>query len=174
MFITQNAIPLFAIGTSSVLAVVTTYQVFKYVENQNWLISKVINGPISKHMEVELLSRKIEEVSDTTNDDIVPTKISGSFDDVKGCENGKSELEEYVCYFKTPDLFSNIGGAISNGCLLLGPSGTGKSTLARSLAGQAKVLCYDLTYFDGTFCCNRKKLEVKEFFKTIRKIHRVL
>ena len=87
MFITQNAIPLFAIGTSSVLAVVTTYQVFKYVGNQNWLISKAINGPISKHMEVELPSRENEEVSDTANDEIVPTKISGSFDDVKGCEN---------------------------------------------------------------------------------------
>jgi ATP-dependent metalloprotease len=57
------------------------------------------------------------------NVEIDPEDISVSFDDVKGCDEAKQELKEVVEFLKNPEKFSNLGGKLPKGVLLVGPPG---------------------------------------------------
>ncbi|MDR1578612.1 MAG: ATP-dependent zinc metalloprotease FtsH [Deltaproteobacteria bacterium] len=62
-----------------------------------------------------------------------------TFDDVAGIEEAKNELEEIIDFLREPQKFVRLGGRIPKGVLLMGAPGTGKTLLARAIAGEAGV-----------------------------------
>lgn len=71
-----------------------------------------------------------------------------TFADVAGIEEAKAELMEIVDYLRTPERYRRLGGNIPKGVLLLGAPGTGKTLLARAVAGEAKVPFFSLSGSD--------------------------
>lgn len=62
-----------------------------------------------------------------------------TFDDVAGADEAKEEMSEVVDFLKHPEKYSKFGARTPKGVLLVGPAGTGKTLLARAVAGEAKV-----------------------------------
>ncbi len=71
-----------------------------------------------------------------------------TFEDVAGIDEAKQELEEIVEFLKDPHKFQRLGGKIPKGCLLVGSPGTGKTLLARAIAGEANVPFFTISGSD--------------------------
>ncbi len=71
-----------------------------------------------------------------------------TFEDVAGCEESKTELQEVIEFLKDPKKFTKLGGKIPKGVLLVGPPGTGKTLLARAVAGEAAVPFFSISGSD--------------------------
>lgn len=71
-----------------------------------------------------------------------------TFADVAGCDEAKEELREIIEFLKEPGKFQKLGGKIPKGALLLGSPGTGKTLLARAVAGEAGVPFFSMSGSD--------------------------
>ena len=72
-------------------------------------------------------------------------QVGVSFDDVAGIDEAKAELQEIVEFLKTPEKFKRLGGRIPKGVLLVGAPGTGKTLLAKAVAGEAGVPFFSMS-----------------------------
>jgi cell division protease FtsH len=94
-----------------------------------WLLRKMGQGAGGGFMRIGKSKAKV----------YIEKDITTRFKDVAGVDEAKVELMEVVEFLKTPEKFTRIGGRIPKGVLLVGPPGTGKTMLAKAIAGEAGV-----------------------------------
>ncbi|REH39847.1 membrane protease FtsH catalytic subunit [Paraperlucidibaca baekdonensis] len=75
-------------------------------------------------------------------------QIKVTFADVAGCDEAKEEVSEVVEFLRDPGKFQNLGGRIPRGILMVGQPGTGKTLLAKAIAGEAKVPFFSISGSD--------------------------
>ncbi|MGP0593863.1 ATP-dependent zinc metalloprotease FtsH [Nitrospira sp. T9] len=100
-----------------------------------WILRKMGQGAGGGFMRIGKSKAKVYIESD------IKTRMS----DVAGVDEAKVELMEVVEFLKTPEKFTRIGGRIPKGVLLVGPPGTGKTMLAKAIAGEAGVPFFSIS-----------------------------
>ncbi len=75
-------------------------------------------------------------------------QVKITFADVAGCDEAKEEVSELVEFLRDPSKFTKLGGKIPRGVLMIGAPGTGKTLLAKAIAGEAKVPFFSISGSD--------------------------
>jgi cell division protease FtsH len=75
-------------------------------------------------------------------------RVKVTFNDVAGIEDAKEEVQEIVEFLKHPEKFTVLGGRIPRGVMLVGPPGSGKTLLAKAIAGEANVPFFSISGSD--------------------------
>ncbi len=102
-----------------------------------WYLSRQVKGAGMQAFTFGQSKARITDPSDKNN------KVT--FKDVAGCKEAKEELKEIVDFLKSPKKFLEIGARIPKGVMLTGAPGTGKTLLARAVAGEASVPFFHLS-----------------------------
>lgn len=93
-----------------------------------------------------------------------------TFADVAGCDEAKEEVTEIVDYLKDPSRYQRLGGRIPRGVLLVGSPGTGKTLLAKAIAGEAKVPFFTISGSDFVeMFVGVGAARVRDMFETAKK-----
>ncbi len=115
-----------------------------------WFLSRQVRGAGMQAFSFGQSKARITDPNDKNN--------RVTFKDVAGCKEAKEELKEIVDFLKSPKKFLDIGARIPKGVILTGAPGTGKTLLARAVAGEAGVPFFHLSgsEFVGDVCrCRR-------------------
>ena len=102
-----------------------------------WYLSRQVRGAGMQALSFGQSKARMTDPNDKTN------KVT--FKDVAGCKEAKEELKEIVDFLKSPKKFLDIGARIPKGVMLTGAPGTGKTLLARAVAGEASVPFFHLS-----------------------------
>ena len=102
-----------------------------------WYLSRQVKGAGMQAFSFGQSKARITDPNDKNN------KVT--FKDVAGCKEAKEELKEIVDFLKSPKKFLDIGARIPKGVILTGAPGTGKTFLARAVAGEASVPFFHLS-----------------------------
>ena len=102
-----------------------------------WYLSRQVRGAGIQAMTFGQSKARITDPNDKNN--------RVTFKDVAGCKEAKEELKEIVDFLKSPKKFLDIGARIPKGVILTGPPGSGKTLLARAVAGEASVPFFHLS-----------------------------
>ena len=102
-----------------------------------WYLSRQVRGAGMQALSFGQSKARITDPNDKSN--------RVTFKDVAGCKEAKEELKEIVDFLKSPKKFLDIGAKIPKGVILTGPPGSGKTLLARAVAGEASVPFFHLS-----------------------------
>ena len=107
-----------------------------------WILMRRMTGTAGPGGQIFNIGKSKAALFDAEN------KVKITFADVAGLEEAKEEVKEIVDFLKDPSKFTNLGGKIPKGALLVGAPGTGKTLLAKAVAGEAEVPFFSLSGSD--------------------------
>lgn len=107
----------------------------------------------------------------STFEEVEPVESDIKFSDVAGIDEEKSQLEQIVEYLKNPDIYTQAGARVPKGILLYGEPGTGKTLLAKAIAGEAGVPFFQATgsSFEEVFV-GLGASRVRKLFKSAKEV----
>ena len=107
-----------------------------------WFLIRRMTGQAGPGGQIFNIGKSKAQMFDTDN------KVNVTFHDVAGLDEAKEEVQEIVEFLKNPSKYTNLGGKIPKGALLVGGPGTGKTLLAKAVAGEANVPFFSLSGSD--------------------------